>query len=155
MAKIEKETVITSYSGSVFKRLFDYMKPYSGRFIVAIIMIFVVTAFELIRPMLIAQAIDTYIEGYDRTYAIVDETEADLSYEGLFLTKDFKENEVVNYCQIVLCDEEYYYFENLNIRQVQLLVEKNDAGIKDEALKTEMAIIIAYVSVNLLKGNCC
>ena len=83
-----------------------------------------VTAFELIRPMLIAQAIDTYIEGYDRTYAIVDETEADLSYEGLFLTKDFKENEVVNYCQIVLCDEEYYYFENLNIRQVQLLVEK-------------------------------
>ena len=53
----------------------------------------------------------------------------------------------------MLCDEEYYYFENLNIRQVQLLVEKNDAGIKDEALKTDRAIIIADGSGNLLEGK--
>jgi ATP-binding cassette subfamily B multidrug efflux pump len=153
MAKIEKETVITSYSGSVFKRLFGYMKPYLGKFILAIVMILAVTVFAIVKPILIARAIDTYIEGYDRTYAIVDEANADLSYNGLFLTKDFEEDQVFSYCQIVLYDDNYYYFENLDARQVQVLVKQNDEGIKKIAAQTKNTIEIADENGNVLQGK--
>ncbi len=153
MAKIEKEKVITSYSGNVFKRIFGYMKPYLGRFILSICMILAVTAFEIIRPMLIAKAIDTYIEGYDRSYAIVNETEADLSYNGLFLTKDYKEDEVSSYCQIVLYDDKYYYFENLDAGQIKVLVEKNNAGIEKVEAEKENLIMISDENGNLLEGK--
>ncbi|MGI6510227.1 MAG: ABC transporter ATP-binding protein [Erysipelotrichaceae bacterium] len=153
MAKIEKEKVITSYSGNVFKRIFGYMKPYFGRFMLSIFMILAVTAFEIIRPMLIAKAIDTYIEGYDHSYAIVNETEADLSYNGLFLTKDYKEDEVSSYCQIVLYDDKYYYFENLDAEQVKVLIEKNNAGIEKVEAEKENFIMISDENGNLLEGK--
>lgn len=153
MAKIEKETVITSYSGSVFKRLFGYMKPYLGKFILAIVMILAVTAFAMIKPMLIARAIDTYIEGYNRTYGIVDEADADLSYNGLFLTKDFEKQQVSGYCQIVLYDDNYYYFENLDAEQAQMLVEKNDDGIEKVVTKTNHSIEIDDENGNILQGK--
>ena len=153
MAKIEKEKVITSYSGNVFKRIFSYIKPYLGRFILSICMILAVTAFEIIRPMLIAKAIDTYIEGYDRSYAIVNETEADLSYNGLFLTKDYKEDEVSSYCQIVLYDDRYYYFENLDAGQIKVLVEKNNAGIEKVEAEKDNLIMISDENGNLLEGK--
>ncbi len=153
MAKIEKEKIITSYSGNVFKRLFGYIKPYSGRFILSICMILAITAFELIRPMLIARAIDTYIEGYDRTYGIVNKEDADLSYNGLFLSKDYKEDEVSGYCQIVLYADDYYYFENLDTWQVQVLLDKNNAGIEKVETEDQNSIQISDENGNLLEGK--
>ncbi len=153
MAKIEKEKVIISYSGSVFKRLFGYIKPYLGKFMLSIVMILLVTAFELIKPMLIARAIDTYIEGYDQTYGIVTEAEADLSYKGLFLSKNLKEKEVSGYCQIVIYHDSYYYFEKLDIQQAKLLVEINDAGIEKVASEADSTIVISDENGNLLQGQ--
>ena len=57
MAKIEKEQVITSYSGKLYSRLFGYMKPYLKNFIFAIIIVLVSSALSLYQPTLIASAI--------------------------------------------------------------------------------------------------
>ncbi len=153
MANIEKEKVITSYSGNVFKRLFSYMKPYLGKFILAIILILAITAFELIRPMLIARSIDTYIEGYDKTYGIVTQEKAELSFNGLYLSKDFKEDEVSGYCQIVLYQDSYYYFENIAAEEAKLLVELNDEGLDKQAIKKENIIEISSEDGTILQGK--
>ena len=47
MAAIEKEQVITNYTGKLYSRLFGYMKPYMGKFITALIMVLVVSAVSL------------------------------------------------------------------------------------------------------------
>ena len=90
MAQIEKEQVITSYnSKKLYSRLFAYMRPYLKNFIIALVLVLLVSGFALLQPMLIARAMDTYIEGYDRPYAVVNEKEADIVFEGYHLTKNF------------------------------------------------------------------
>jgi ATP-binding cassette subfamily B multidrug efflux pump len=153
MTTIEKETVITSYSGNVFKRLFGYMKPYLSRFVIAVCLILLITAFALIKPMLIARAIDTYIEGYDKTYAVVSSSEGDIYYNGLFLKRDFEEGEVSSYCQIVLYHDNYYYFENLDCKQVEFLIEINDEGIEKVTSETGNFIEVYDKNGNLMQGK--
>ena len=116
MAQIEKEQVVTSYQGPLYSRLFGYMKPYMKNFITASILVLVVTVFSLVEPILIAQAIDTYIEGYDRPYAIVNQNTADIEYNGIYMTKEFDfEKEVYDeYAQIVYYNDEYYLFTDLD-----------------------------------------
>ena len=143
MAAIEKEQVITNYTGKLYSRLFAYMKPYMGKFIAALIMVLVVSAVSLYEPMLIARAIDTYISGYSRPYAVTVNSLAQTQYQGQYLTKKFDfENDQVSigrYAQMFYHEDEYYFITDLDRNQsaeVQLLandalpvVSKTDDGI--------------------------
>ncbi len=41
------------YNGSVFKRLFSYLRPYVREMIVSLLLVLAITGFELLRPILI------------------------------------------------------------------------------------------------------
>ena len=125
MAKIEKEKVITSYNGKLYSRLFRYMQPYLKSFIFALVLTLLMSAFNLVRPMLIAQVMDEYINGYGKPYAVVSEEEADTVYNGTYLTKsiDFENSEYETYAVMVYYGEKYYLFTDLDKTEASELVE--------------------------------
>lgn len=114
MAMMEEEVLETSYEGNVFSRLFEYMKPHLKTIIFCLVLVLGITVLDLIRPMLIARAIDTYIEGYDREYAYVSAEDAQVTYDGRYLSKDFDESSVTEYALMVYYDDQYYFFDNLD-----------------------------------------
>lgn len=66
------------YHGSVFKRLFSYLRPYVREMIVSLLLVLAITGFELLRPILIGNAIDVYIEGYNTPYGVVEKSDLTL-----------------------------------------------------------------------------
>ena len=50
-----------AYDSKLMKRLLKYAKPYWHYFLIAIIMMVIVTGLELLRPYLLKVAIDDYI----------------------------------------------------------------------------------------------
>lgn len=119
MAKIVEEKVETEYSGKIMIRLLAYMKDYVKEAILALVLVLVITCLELYRPMLIGDAIDLYIEGYNTPYAVVEES--DLKFEGDYLSKDVENAE--EFAQLILYEDNYYYFTDLNKQQSDELYE--------------------------------
>ncbi|MBE6908897.1 MAG: ABC transporter ATP-binding protein [Ruminococcaceae bacterium] len=62
MAQMNEELLETKYNGSVFKRLFAYVRPHAPTVAVCLVLVLIVTALELYRPILIGGAIDNYIK---------------------------------------------------------------------------------------------
>lgn len=159
MNGIEKEQVITSYSGNLYSRLFGYMKPYLKNFYIALVLVLLVSFFGLIEPMLIARAIDTYIEGYNRPYAVVEPSEAEIVYDGLYLTKniDFETSSYDSYAQMVSYDDTYYLITDISKDEVSSLQELMQEELIPQS-KTEEAITIqdaarTYEAVKLDKED--
>ncbi len=159
MNGIEKEQVITSYSGNLSSRLFGYMKPYLKNFYIALVLVLLVSFFGLIEPMLIARAIDTYIEGYNRPYAVVEPSEAEIVYDGLYLTKniDFETSSYDSYAQMVSYDDTYYLITDISKDEVSSLQEFMQEELIPQS-KTEEAITIqdaarTYEAVKLDKED--
>ncbi|MCR5067462.1 MAG: ABC transporter ATP-binding protein/permease [Erysipelotrichaceae bacterium] len=136
MAKIEKEQVIASYKGKLFRRLLGYARPYTINFVIAFVLVLGVTALSLYHPTLIARAIDDHIENYGRPYAVVAEKDAQLQYDGLFLTGSFdiETADYDSYCQIVYYSERYYFFENLQREDVLYINSNTDTIMKEAQL---------------------
>ena len=55
---------------NVFIRLLGYMKDHVKSFILAMVLMLVVTGVDLYKPILIGNAIDMYIEAYDKPYGL-------------------------------------------------------------------------------------
>ncbi|MBQ4253879.1 MAG: hypothetical protein II712_03530, partial [Erysipelotrichaceae bacterium] len=92
MAQIQQETVIISYEGKLYSRLFAYMKPYLKRFALALVLVFATTAISLYQPSIVSTAIDDYITGYGQPYGITDKVgEGVMEYQGRYYTKSFDE----------------------------------------------------------------
>ncbi|MBE7008519.1 MAG: ABC transporter ATP-binding protein [Ruminococcaceae bacterium] len=62
MAQMNEELLETKYDGNVFGRLFAYVKPHAATIALCLVLVLVVTALNLYRPILIGDAIDNYIE---------------------------------------------------------------------------------------------
>lgn len=108
-------------SKHVVRRLFSYMLPYTKQIILSIILVLLITGFELLKPILIGHAIDTYIEGYSQPYAVVDQS--DLYFQGQYLSRDV--DHALKYSQIILYQDHYYYFKNLDIQNIDQLSKIN------------------------------
>ncbi len=137
MAKIEKETITTTHKGNLYLRLFAYVKPFLAQFIAALVLVLAVSAFSLIKPMLISSAIDDYITAYDNPYAIVSADEADIEYEGLYLTKDYEDSEVNQYALMVNFNNQYYLVTDLDasgLEYVEEAVNSNDLSVSGETV---------------------
>ena len=143
MAKIEKEQVITSYHGKLYSRLFAYMRPHMKKFFVALVMVLIVSAFTLLQPILMSQAIDVYIEGYNRPYAVVTQKEGDISYEGMYLTKefDFETAAYDEYAQMLYYENSYYLVTGLSKTQSADIQEMDDEAL-NVVNKTASAITV-------------
>ncbi len=132
MAKIMNEKNEAIYSGSIVKRLLTYVKPYIKQMVLSVVLVLLITVFELSKPILIGDAIDIYIEGYNTPYGVVEES--DLYFEGQYLSKDVEN--ASSYSQLVLFNEEYYYFTNLNKEESNKLYEMTQDTFDATVLKT-------------------
>ena len=131
MAKIINEKNEAVYSGSIVTRLLTYVRPYIKQMVLSVVLVLLITVFELYKPILIGDAIDIYIEGYNTPYGVVEES--DLYFEGQYLSKDVEN--ATSYNQIVLYEEEYYYFTNLNKEESNTLYEMTQDTFDATVLK--------------------
>lgn len=72
MGKInEEENIVKAYDSRLMKRLLRYAKPYKWNLIAVIILLFIATGLDLLRPMLMKNAIDNNMNGYGKDYTMV------------------------------------------------------------------------------------
>jgi len=57
----DKELNDVQYKGNAFLRLMKYLKPYIKTVLICFVLVGILTALDLYRPMLIGDAIDLYI----------------------------------------------------------------------------------------------
>lgn len=67
----EEESLAKSYDSKLMKRLLKYAKPFKGYFIAVIILMLIGTGLDLLRPILIKNAIDNNINGYKKPYTML------------------------------------------------------------------------------------
>lgn len=120
-----------SMKGNVLRRLLRYAKPYWHTIIVVFALVLAITGFDLLRPVLVGDAIDDYIDGYNRPYVQVDaDSNGAVSYRGIYLSKDGVKNATPdvnkqNYYQMFLYEDKYYMFDNVNSKVQKNLMESS------------------------------
>ena len=104
-----------SMKGNVLRRLLRYAKPYWHTIIIVFALVLAITGFDLLRPVLVGDAIDDYIDGYNRPYVQVDaDSNGAVSYRGIYLSKDGVKNASANKqnnYQMFLYEDKYYMFD--------------------------------------------
>lgn len=145
MAKIVEEKVETEYSGKLMSRLLAYMKDYKKEAVLALVLVLVITCLELYRPILIGDAIDLYIEGYDTPYAVVEES--DLEFEGQYLSKDLEG--ASEFAQLIMYKDEYYYFNGLTKTESDDLYKISQEQIFPTTIHDDVMILDEYVGYKL------
>ena len=63
MSNLNDDKIESNYKGSALLRLLSYMKPYLFAVASCLVMVLILTAFDLYRPMLIGDAIDAFEAG--------------------------------------------------------------------------------------------
>lgn len=118
-----------SMKGNVLRRLLRYAKPYWYTIIIVFALVLAITGFDLLRPVLVGDAIDDYIDGYNRPYVQVDaDSNGAVSYRGIYLSKDGVKNASANkqnYYQMFLYEDKYYMFDNVDSKVQKNLMESS------------------------------
>lgn len=139
MAEMIEEKNESKVSGHLISRLFAYMIPYKKQMVLSLILVLCITGFELLRPVLIGEAIDTYIENYSEPYQIVEKS--DLYFEDYYLSKEKTNDENASFVQLVNVQDNYYLFSDLNLEQSQSLTEwTQNEGLVDSIHDTTVTI---------------
>lgn len=116
------------------KRLLGYLKPHIFVMIFVSIVVLLITAVELYKPIIIGNAIDYYINGYYNPYAVVDsDAPQAVPYKDVYISKSFDKSTSVasnnastnnaegNYYQMFLYEDHYYMAEKLTKAQCEEL----------------------------------
>ena len=136
MAQMHEELLETKYEGNVFTRLLAYVKPHVGTMVLALALLLMVTGINLIKPILIGNAIDKYIEGYDAPYVYVprEQAQADIWLGGsdrLYLSKEAEPGVDARYARLLYHGERYYLVWDLNQEDLEEIKEWEKGGMKD------------------------
>lgn len=99
------------------KRLLSYLRPHKAVMALVTLLVVLITALELYKPLIIGDAIDSCIEGYGVPYETAPEgAQGAVAFEDVWLKKvseqDVHQNG--NYYQIFLYDDCYYMMGNLD-----------------------------------------
>ena len=132
MATIKEEKL--SYNGNAFTRLLTYVRPYWRTMVLCTALVLAVTALNLYRPILIGDAIDRYIEGYDHPYAYVEQEKAQVTFQGRYLSTEYDEEKADAFAVIVYREDRYYLIQDLDRRQTRELLEKTETELTDAAV---------------------
>ena len=133
MATMREETAEGSVSKGVAKRLFGYLKPHIAVAGLCLVLVLVTTALDLYRPILIGDAIDSYIEGYAHPYAYVDPGEAEIVYDGLYLSKS-DGAQADTFAVMLYYGEQYYLVRDLSASQAEDLSAAAEEELTGAAL---------------------
>ena len=126
------------YEGNLTSRLIKYIMRYPKPMLLSLLLILIVIGVELIRPTLIADAIDKHIEGYNIPYGIVEQQEGATYFKDRYLIKGI---EADCYSQLVLYDDIYYYFDNLNSKESEVLFALSNEGFTPNLVNKDTLII--------------
>ena len=131
---MQEEVLETAYHGSVMKRLFVYMKPHLRVGALCLVLVLLSTAFNLYRPILIGDAIDDYIEGYNHAYGCVDAAAAELEFDGLYLSKNYDPDRTDAYALMVYYGDQYYLVRDLDPAQKDELTAATEEELEDASV---------------------
>lgn len=134
------------------RRLLAYLKPHKAAMVLVTVLVVFITALELYKPVIIGDAIDNYMEGYNIPYKEVPaKTAGAVSYDGKWLVKTnlllgtdgiASTDETINtdgafhmdaaaggagFYQMFLYNDCYYMLENVNAA-VCMAVQEADRG---------------------------
>lgn len=136
MAQMHEELLETKYEGNAFTRLLAYVKPHIGTMVLALILLLMVTGINLIKPILIGNAIDEYIEGYDVPYVYVqrEQAQADIKVGGsdhLYLSKAAEPGPDARYARLLYFEEKYYLVWDLDEEDLKEIEAWEKEGMPD------------------------
>lgn len=126
------------------KRLLKYLKPHKFTFFFVLILVLLITAVELYKPVIIGNAIDKYINGYYYPYLIVDAGSGDIEFAGLNLTKNVDEKALggsERFCQMYLCDDSYYLVKDIDYSECLNIQEMNYDGLKNYSANNDVILL--------------
>lgn len=118
------------------KRLLKYLKPHAFTMLIVSVMVLLITAVELYKPIIIGNAIDYYINGYYNPYAIVDENaQGAVRYGDVYISKSYDaDSQSGPFYQMFLYNDNYYMAENITSDECKIL-EKAGSDILSEYAK--------------------
>ena len=152
MKQMIEEDYEKSMKGNVLGRLLRYAKPYVHLIIVVFVLVLAITGFELLRPILVGDAIDTYIDGYDIPYVQVKEgSKGAVSYHGIYLSKDGGESD--SYYQLFLYKDNYYMFEDVNQTVQKTLLDSSEELVESVQVMQEGQSIGVTIEGNEYTGT--
>lgn len=143
MKPIIDEDMEKSMKGNILSRLLRYAKPYWHMILIVFILVLAITGFDLLKPILVGDAIDTYIDGYNLPYQQVEKgSKGAVLYHEVYLSKDGVDLEDADssdalYYQLFLYQDNYYMFEQVNFTVQQALMESDEAFIQTIQPSTE------------------
>lgn len=141
-----------SMKGNVLGRLLRYAKPYVHLIIVVFVLVLAITGFELLRPVLVGDAIDTYIDGYDIPYVQVEEgSKGAVSYHGIYLSKDGGDSD--SYYQLFLYKDNYYMFEDIDQTVQKTLMDSSEELVNSVQVMQEGQTIDITIEGNEYTGT--
>ncbi|MBQ4426067.1 MAG: ABC transporter ATP-binding protein [Lachnospiraceae bacterium] len=96
--------------------------------ILALILVLTVTGIDLVKPVLIGNAIDKYIEGYDTPYVQVPADQAQVTLRQTGLSKDAAAGPDARYARLIYFEEEYFLVRDLEQEDLAAVNDWEKAG---------------------------
>lgn len=107
----EEEAVVKAYDSKLMRRLLKYALPFKWQLLAVIMLMFVGTGLDLLRPMLIKNAIDNDINGYKGAYTIVQSpAEGSIKLANGYVIKG--ENKDGKAVSMIYYDKKYYIVDS-------------------------------------------
>ncbi len=104
------------------KRLLTYLNPHKKTMTAATLLVLFIIVVELYRPIIIGDAIDDYINGYDHPYAVAtQDSPGSVSWRDIYLTRSFDPAQPQTYYQIFLWQDHYYMAQELTAEECDTL----------------------------------
>lgn len=142
----------------LLKRLLKYSIPYLSLMILALIILSLIMALELIKPIVIGKTIDKFISGYADTLAIFETKQFDsILFNDKYYIKDNNRYANVPKAKIVYFNDKYYLFNNLSDNEVkevdkpEYLTTDKDELIYKSSGKTIKALLLSKNNLKILR----
>lgn len=95
---------------------------------VSTILVLLIIVIDLYRPIIIGNAIDEYITGYNQPYAVTEEgADGAVSYNGIWISRKAAEKGSEEYYQMFLYEDCYYMAEHLTETECENLQDADEA----------------------------
>jgi len=108
------------------KRLLSYLKPHKWSMISALVLVLILIGTQLLSPIIVGQAIDQYISGYQKPFVEVDNASKDtVSYKGKRLSSIKVDKNKEEYFQLFLYKDKYYMLQLNQFSESKSLQEEN------------------------------
>lgn len=124
------------YKGNAILRMLSYMKPYKKTAAFCFFLVSMVTVLELYKPILIGNAIDRYVNGYQFPYEVM--ADGDIVYDGVSVRKVTEaKNPDAEYWRMYSYEGTYYLIRGMNMEKLETLSLTESAAAAGREITVE------------------